>query len=107
VLLISGTADALWPSAWFGDEIVRQARARGFDFTVEHLSYDNAGHGIGSAITPTTVLQGRHPVRQVVIGYGGTPEGLAAATRDAWPRAVDFLRRTTGADRSDPATSST
>ena len=91
VLLISGQADALWPSAWFSDRIVEEARNRGFDFAVEHLTYDAAGHGIGNGIAPTTITEGLHPVRQVVIGFGGTPEGLAAATQDAWPRAVAFL----------------
>lgn len=95
VLLISGQADALWPSAWFSERIVEDARSRGFDFTVEHLTYDKAGHGIGSGIAPTTVTEGLHPVRQVVIGFGGTPEGLAAATQDAWPRAVAFLKQHT------------
>ncbi len=95
VLLISGGADALWPSKWFSDRIVEEARSRGFDFAVEHLTYDSAGHGIGSGIAPTTITESLHPVRQVVIGFGGTPEGLAAATQDAWPRALEFLKQTT------------
>lgn len=95
VLLITGKADTLWPSAHFSTLIEQRLRERGFDFAAEHLSYDDAGHSIGGGISPTTVTQSFHPIRKAYIDLGGTPEGLARARADAWPRALEFLRQHT------------
>jgi len=95
VILVSGQADALWPSAFFGDRIVERLTSRGFDFPVEHLSYEQAGHGIGAGIAPTTITQGFHPIRKQTIAYGGTPEGLARARSESWARVLDFVTHTT------------
>lgn len=99
VLLISGKEDALWPSAHFGNLITERARANGFDFSVEHLSYDGAGHSIGAGYGPTTVNQGYHPIRKATIDLGGTPAGLAKARADSWPRVLDFVRAHTSSHR--------
>jgi len=99
VLLISGTHDALWPSAHFGDLIVERAQSNGFDFSVEHLKYDGAGHSIGAGYAPTTVNQGYHPIRKATIDLGGTPEGLARARADSWPRVLAFVAQHTAAQR--------
>ena len=99
VLLISGTGDALWPSAHFGDLIVERARANGFDFPVEHLKYEGAGHSIGAGYAPTTVNQGYHPIRKATIDLGGTPETLARARAESWPRVLAFVARHTAAQR--------
>jgi dienelactone hydrolase len=95
VLLISGQADSLWPSAYFSTLIEERLRGRGFDFSAEHLSYEDAGHSIGTGIFPTTVNQSFHPIRKAFIDLGGTPEGLARARAEAWPRALEFLRQHT------------
>jgi dienelactone hydrolase len=95
VLLVSGKADTLWPSAHFGTLIEQRLRERGFDFAAEHLSYDDAGHSIGGGIFPTTINQSFHPIRKAIIDLGGTPEGLARARADSWPRALEFLRQHT------------
>jgi dienelactone hydrolase len=92
VLLISGTDDALWPSAHFGDLIAQRARDKGFDFAVEHLSFEGAGHSIGAGYAPTTVNQAFHPIRKAIIDLGGTPAGLAKARAESWPRVLDFVR---------------
>lgn len=99
VLLISGTEDALWPSAHFGDLIAERARLNGFDFSVEHLKYEGAGHSIGAGYAPTTVNQGYHPIRKATIELGGTPEGLAKARAESWPRVLAFVARHTAAQR--------
>ncbi len=93
VLLISGTDDALWPSARFGELIVERLQARGFDFPLEHLTYEGAGHSIGVGYGPTTGNRGFHPIRKATIDLGGTPAGLAHAREDSWPRVLDFFRR--------------
>ena len=92
VLLISGTDDALWPSTHFGDLIVQRARDKGFDFAVEHLIFEGAGHSIGAGYAPTTVNQAFHPIRKAIIDLGGTPAGLAKARAESWPRVLDFVR---------------
>jgi dienelactone hydrolase len=95
ILLVSGQADDLWPSAHFSDLIVQRLEARGFDFPVEHLSYPDSGHGIGGGIVPTTINQGYHPIRKAYISHGGTAAGRAVARAESWPRALDFLRQHT------------
>ncbi len=95
VLLVSGKADTLWPSAHFSTLIEQRLRERGFDFAAEHLSYDDAGHSIGAGIFPTTVNQSFHPIRKAFIDLGGTPEGLARARAESWPKVLAFLRQHT------------
>lgn len=95
VLLVSGKDDALWPSAQFGELITERARLNGFDFAIEHLSYSGAGHAIGAGYGPTTINQSYHPIRRAMIDLGGTPEGLANARAESWPRVLEFLRRHT------------
>jgi dienelactone hydrolase len=99
VLLVSAKDDALWPSAAFSELIVERLQSTGFDFPVEHLSYDGAGHSIGAGYAPTTINQGFHPVREITIDRGGTPAALARARADAWPRVLDFLRANTTTNR--------
>ena len=95
VLLISGDADALWPSAHFGDQIVDRARLKGFDYSIEHLKYASAGHSIGAGYAPTTITHSYHPIRRATIDLGGTPEGLAKARAESWPRVLEFVREHT------------
>jgi hypothetical protein len=102
VLLISGKEDALWPSAHFGELIVERARLNGFDFPLEHLSYGGAGHSIGAGFAPTTVNQGYHPIRKATIDLGGTPEGLAKARAESWPRVLAFVTQHTASQRLVP-----
>lgn len=99
VLLISGTDDALWPSAHFGDLIADRARRHGFDYSMEHLTYTGAGHAIGAGYAPTTVNQSYHPIRKATIDLGGTPEGLAQARAESWPRVLEFVREHTASQR--------
>ncbi len=95
ILLISGEEDALWPSAQFGELITKRARSKGFDFVIEHLSYSGAGHSIGAGYGPTTVNQSYHPIRKAMIDLGGTPEGLAKAHAESWPRVLAFVAQHT------------
>jgi dienelactone hydrolase len=101
VLLISGKADALWPSAHFGELIAERARSKGFDFAIDHLSYSGAGHSIGAGYGPTTVNQSYHPIRKAMIDLGGTPEGLAKARAESWPRVLAFVAQHTAPQAAD------
>ncbi len=101
ILFISGEDDLLWPSATYSRWAIERLREHNFAHEVEHLSYPNAGHSIGPKNNPATVLgtaelPGADPERKVgPIHLGGTPAGVAAARRDAWPKVLDFLRRHT------------
>jgi dienelactone hydrolase len=91
ILMVSGRADALWPSATFAGLIAERLNAHGFTHEVRNFSYEGAGHTIGPRFGPATVTQGFHPVRKVTIGYGGVPANIAAARFDSWPRVLAFL----------------
>lgn len=91
VLLITGRDDALWPSGSFSDRIVERLQERGFDFAVTHLTFEDAGHTLGTPYAPTTVTSSLHPVRKVHLRYGGTPQGIAAARADLWPQVLAFI----------------
>jgi dienelactone hydrolase len=91
ILLISGTADALWPSNVFSKLILERLEEREFAYPVQHLSYEGAGHSIGARFAPTTTNSGFHPIRKTTINLGGSPAANAAARNDSWPRVLAFL----------------
>ena len=92
VLMISGDADGLWPSTALTEFAVRRFAQMGFPHRVEHLRYEDAGHGIAWPNGPTTTLKSRHPVSGEDMDMGGTPQGTAHARQDSWPRVLAFLR---------------
>lgn len=96
ILLISGKADDLWPSAELAEISVRRLREHKFPFRFEHLSYENAGHVFRYPFRPTTVLEVKHPLSPVVMRFGGTPAGNARAAVDAWSRILAFYGETLG-----------
>ena len=70
-------------------------RLKRYDFThpVEYYAYENAGHGIGRPYVSTrgVTMRTRHPLSGNVNVAGGTPEGTAVASEDAWRRTLEFL----------------
>jgi dienelactone hydrolase len=88
VLLINGADDALWPSPEMAAAIMARLAARDHDYRDQHLTYPGAGHIIPLPNEPTTAAVGP--------GIGGTPEAVAHAARDAWPRLLQFLQRRFG-----------
>lgn len=91
ILLISGSADALWPSGVFSKLILERLEERKFAHLFQHLSYEGAGHSIGPRFAPTTINSGFHPIRKTTINLGGSPAANAAARNDSWPRVLAFL----------------
>lgn len=88
VLLISGGADALWPSADMSGRIVARLQQAGFAHSIESVVYADAGHAaFGPPLRDTTALE------QQLAFLGGTVEGTVAAREDGWPRVLAFLRR--------------
>jgi dienelactone hydrolase len=89
VLLIAGQEDQLWNSAMMAHNIAeRRAEAK---LETVSLIYTDAGHAIGgSGYSPTT----QYDVELSKVG--GTPEGNARAQADAWPKTMQFLKRSLG-----------
>ena len=86
ILLISGRADALWPSTAMSEAMVARLRARNFRHRVNHVSYADAGHMAPAppAIGPTRA--------EMLPMLGGTIEGNDRARAEAWPVTICFFR---------------
>jgi len=90
VLLVSGKADALWPSFDMGERVVKRRKDKGFKHKVEHLGYENAGHMVfmGHPSASGAVSMAKAPVSPML---GGTGEANIAAWQDNWPKVIAFL----------------
>lgn len=89
VLLISGGADALWPSTFFARKAIDRLERHEHPNRYDHLTYANAGHGISYPYQPTTTstavpLYGG-------LALGGTPAANAAAAAESWPHVLQYL----------------
>lgn len=91
VLLLSGEADALWPSTELSEIAVQRLADNRFAHPVTHLHYPDTGHFIGTPYLPTTVTHAYNPSAQTVLAGGGTAAGYAAANADSWPKVLAFL----------------
>jgi dienelactone hydrolase len=82
VLLVSGTEDAVWPSARMADNMEASLSAAGGNVT--HLKYAGAGH--------MTTLPGL-PAPEVLddLVFGGSSEVTSRAVDDAWAKMVAFF----------------
>ncbi len=90
VMLVSGKADALWPSFEMGERVVARLKEKNFKHQVQHLSYDAAGHMVfmGDPSSDNAASMARAPVSEML---GGTGEANMAAWRDNWPKVVAFF----------------
>ncbi|MFT3726275.1 MAG: acyl-CoA thioester hydrolase/BAAT C-terminal domain-containing protein [Terricaulis sp.] len=87
VLLISGRADAIWPSTRMSDDVIARLDANHFRFAHTHLAFDNAGHAAGSP--PLDHTNEQFPDRMV----GGADEGNLTARREGWAALTCFFDR--------------
>lgn len=88
ILMISGQADTLWPSADMAARIERRLQAHDFAFPVVSIAYQDAGH----AVFGPPIRDPNAPVLQGVLSVGGTIPALVSARADGWPRVLAFLR---------------
>ncbi len=90
VLLISGTADELWPSTRFAEMAMQRLRAHDHPFPFEHLRYEAAGHLI--------TLPGYEPKEdwRRRVKLGGSRKANEFANTDSWPRVLGFLKKHLG-----------
>lgn len=91
VLLVSGEADAMWPSSPMGALIERRAAAHNVSRQFTHLHYPEAGHLVAGPPGIPTPRASRHPVTGEVYDYGGTAAGTANARADSWPKIINCL----------------
>ena len=87
LLLLSGGADAVWPSSAMSAEIV--ARRRTAHLATEWLDFPAAGHFIcGTGDQPTRDAAGGNGAQA-----GGTADAAGAANSRGWESTLRFLRR--------------
>lgn len=91
VMLISGDADAMWPSTALADMALNRLQCAEHPYPDVHLTYPNAGHSIKPPYVPTTVTSMLHPVDGALYALGGTAQGYACANADSWPQVLAFL----------------
>jgi dienelactone hydrolase len=91
ILMVSGDADAMWPSTPMGEIVERRAKERGFAHEVTHLRYSDAGHLCAGVPGTPVAAEVRHPLTHGLYTFGGTRAGNAAARADSWPRVLAFL----------------
>ncbi|MEM8800443.1 MAG: acyl-CoA thioesterase/bile acid-CoA:amino acid N-acyltransferase family protein [Pseudomonadota bacterium] len=94
VLVLSGQADQIWPSAIAGALIHRRLDAVGTKHEVTHIAYEGAGHLI-MVPSPVTSLQHKtiNHATGAALEMGGVPHLNAAATIAAFREQVAFLKR--------------
>jgi hypothetical protein len=86
VLLVSGTDDQMWPSAYMADQVVARLAASKHPFPVRHLKYEGAGHALPPAFVPGQPFLGSSQV-----ALGGTAAANAKALADFGPKVLRFL----------------
>jgi dienelactone hydrolase len=86
LLLVCGEADTLWPSCPMADAIAARLKARARPAPII-LRYPDAGHEVFGLPIDRSSPHFAH-----LGGLGGTPDGIAAAHDDDWPRTVAFLK---------------
>jgi dienelactone hydrolase len=87
ILLISGDEDRMWPAAQMAEMLKARLTDVGRGDQVIHLRYPRAGHGLAPWM-PTVGSR----LGSLLYDLGGHRSGNRAAVRDAWGKAVSFLR---------------
>jgi dienelactone hydrolase len=86
-LMLAGADDQLWPSCMMS----KVAADRLSGHTVDYECYPSAGHNIFEPNLPTTQANTTY-IDGLLFALGGTPAGIAHASRDADTRIRHFLR---------------
>ncbi|MDG5821793.1 acyl-CoA thioester hydrolase/BAAT C-terminal domain-containing protein [Natronococcus sp. A-GB7] len=81
VLLVSADDDWLWPTTRLHQIAIDQFETTD-DLPIEHLRYENAGHGIFPPYRPLSGLEDE---------FGGSLVGNARAAHDHWPSVLETL----------------
>jgi dienelactone hydrolase len=90
LLLISGEHDQIWPSSPLSQMAIDRLASHNHPHPYRHLSYKDAGHGMGLPYRPTMVNQLYEPP-SMILPFGGSPEENARACEDAWNHVLEFF----------------
>ncbi|HLZ58882.1 MAG TPA: acyl-CoA thioesterase/bile acid-CoA:amino acid N-acyltransferase family protein [Ktedonosporobacter sp.] len=83
LLLISGTADRIWPTTYFCERIIARLDHTHHPFPYQHIAYQDAGHLFTLPYLPTTLTW-----------HGGNAASMAHANADYWRKIRAFLATT-------------
>ena len=86
-----GGQDMVWPSDRLSQIAVERLATANHIYPYQHLTYKDAGHGIGMPYRPTTVNQ-TVTFAGTVLGFGGSPRENARSNADYWPKIMEFLQ---------------
>jgi len=99
ILLISGDRDRMWPSSTMAEQLVARLADAGKADQISHLRFPEAGHSFmpwRPDIASERIGRIIDDVRLMGIGgfvdLGGRPRANRAASHEAWPQVVRFLR---------------
>lgn len=87
LLIISGEDDKIWPSAFYGNQIMERLNQKNSPIERKHVCYPNAGHGLAAPYEGSIY----HPVGEFWCRLGGTAEGNAYACKASWQEILNFL----------------
>ncbi len=99
ILLLSGKADKVWPSAYMADKIEQRIKGHNFQYSFQNIQYDNAGHLISAnPEVPSNIRVGNMTIedKDYEFEYGGTNEGDHAARQAAKSEVIEFMGRIDG-----------
>jgi dienelactone hydrolase len=85
ILLVSGARDPIWPARRLSAIAADRLRRHDVDHPVLHVSGDDAGHFCTPPFLPKADDR-----------FAGTADGIAGTDADAWPTALEYLRRGLG-----------
>lgn len=94
ILLFSGADDKVWPSNLMSQMIERRLKELDFQFTMQNIIYQNAGHMIsGDPNRINTIRNGQIIIKDksYEYEYGGTAEADNLAQLDAREKVFVFI----------------
>ncbi|MEL6590050.1 MAG: acyl-CoA thioester hydrolase/BAAT C-terminal domain-containing protein [Bacteroidota bacterium] len=96
ILLLSGIDDQIWPASLMGDMITERLDTLNFQYEVEHLQFEKAGHLISRNLA--NVREGRTGQMEIdgksyALDFGGTIEGDSLAIVKSGEKIWAFLER--------------
>ncbi len=85
VLLLAGQEDQVWPSALFAEMVMKRLAEHQHPYADHQFTYEHAGHLFPLPNLPTPFM--------LTSMLGGTPQGNAKASGDAWMQMLRFLQQ--------------
>ena len=91
LLLLSGTDDRMWRSSRLAQIAIERLDAHRHPYPYAHVSYPGCGHFLLSLPSYPVLTSLEHPRLRRPVILGGSRQGNARASVDAWSRSLAFL----------------